>query len=68
MTHPLSTRVALADSVSSLEFRAPKGAQADLYVQGRYGVALNGTGDWQSVRSGSARRASIAGFNKIATR
>ena len=34
----LSTRGALADSMTSLEFRAPQGAHADLYVQGRYGV------------------------------
>ena len=45
----LSTRLALADSVASLEFRAPKGARADAYVQGRYGVPLLGTGDWQAV-------------------
>jgi len=63
---PLSTRIALADSVSSLEFRAPKGARADLYVQGRYGVALNGTGDWQSVAIRFRAPRMDAGFNKIA--
>jgi hypothetical protein len=64
---PLYTRNALADSVSSLEFRAPKGARADLYVQGRYGVALNGTGDWQSVAIRFRAPRMDAGFNKIAS-
>ena len=63
---PLYTRVALADSVSSLEFRAPKGARADLYVQGRYGVALVGTGDWQGVSIRFRAPRMDAGFNKIA--
>src|SRR5688572_2193856 len=47
--NPLSTRAAHADSVTTLEFRAPKGAEATLYVQGRYGVPLAGTGDWTQV-------------------
>jgi hypothetical protein len=62
----LSTRHALADSVTTLEFRAPRGARADLYVQGRYGVPLEGTGDWQSVAIRFRAPRMDAGFNKIA--
>jgi len=64
--NPLYTRGALADSVSALEFRAPKGAQANLYVQGRYGVELNGTGDWQSVAIRFRAPRFDAGFSKLA--
>ena len=46
---PLYTRLALADSVTHFEFRSPKGARADAYLQGRYVVELVGTGDWQRV-------------------
>src|SRR6476659_9095519 len=45
----LSSRQALADSVTSFEYRSAKGAHAAVYVQGRYAVALDGTGDWQPV-------------------
>src|SRR5262245_31251581 len=62
----LSTRMALADSVASLEFRSPKGARADLYVQGRYGVALVGTGDWQPVSIRFRAPRMDSGFNKVA--
>ena len=62
----LSTRHALADSVTALEFRAPRGARADLYVQGRYGVPLEGTGDWQSVAIRFRAPRMDAGFNKVA--
>ena len=64
--NPLYTRQALADSVSSLEYRAPKGGRADLYVQGRYGVELDGTGDWQPVAIRFRAPRMDAGFNKIA--
>jgi hypothetical protein len=63
---PLYTSIALADSVSSLEFRSPDGARADLYVQGRYGVPLVGTGDWQRVSIRFRAPRMDAGFNKIA--
>lgn len=46
---PLVTRDALADSIATLTFRAPREARATLYVQGRYAVPLQGNGDWQSV-------------------
>lgn len=45
----LKTRDDLGDSITSFEFRAPVGAHASLYVQGRYAVALEGNGDWQPV-------------------
>jgi hypothetical protein len=62
----LSSRMALADSVASLEFRSPKGARADVYLQGRYGVPLLGTGDWQSVSLRFRAPRMDAGFNKVA--
>lgn len=37
-----------ADSIGSFDYRAPPGARATLYVQGRYGFVLQGNGDWQS--------------------
>jgi len=64
--NPLNTRQALADSVTSLEYRSPKGAHADLYVQGRYGVALEGTGDWQRVYIRFRAPRMDSGFNKVA--
>jgi hypothetical protein len=48
LENSLATRAAYADSVTSLEYRAPKGARAALYMQGRYAFELAGTGDWQS--------------------
>ncbi|HLA74067.1 MAG TPA: hypothetical protein VK624_21365 [Steroidobacteraceae bacterium] len=48
LDNALATRAAYADSVTSLEFRAPKGARAALYMQGRYAFELAGTGDWQN--------------------
>src|SRR5690554_2262444 len=64
--NPLYTRGALADSVTSPEFRAPKGARADLYLQGRYGIALEGTGDWQPVAVRFRAPRLDGGYNKIA--
>ena len=52
--------------MASLEFRAPKGAQANLYVQGRYGVELNGTGDWQGVALRFRAPRFDSGFSKLA--
>jgi len=43
---PLISRMTLADSVTGLEYRAPVGARATMYVQGRYAFELVGTGDW----------------------
>jgi hypothetical protein len=63
---PLSTRFALADSVSSLEYRSPKGARATLYLQGRYAIELPGTGDWQSVAIRFRAPRMDSGFNKVA--
>ena len=48
LDNALATRAAYADSVTTLEYRAPKGARAALYLQGRYAFELAGTGDWQS--------------------
>jgi hypothetical protein len=45
----LGTRAAFADSVTSLEYRAPAGAKATLYLQGRYAVELAGNGEWTPV-------------------
>ena len=45
----LVTRATLADSVTTFEFRAPVGSKATLYMDGRYGIELAGTGDWQPV-------------------
>ena len=44
----------------------PTGARATLYVQGRYGVELDGTGDWQRVALRFRAPRFDAGFNKIA--
>ncbi|HET7812560.1 MAG TPA: c-type cytochrome [Steroidobacteraceae bacterium] len=62
----LSTRQALADSVTSLEYRSAKGAHAAVYVQGRYAVALDGTGDWQPVSFRFRAPRMDPGFRKIA--
>lgn len=45
----LVTRAYIGDSITSFEFRADKGVVGTLYVQGRYGVPLIGTGSWQGV-------------------
>jgi mono/diheme cytochrome c family protein len=48
LENSLATRGAYADSVTTLEYRAPKGARAAMYMQGRYAFELPGTGEWQS--------------------
>lgn len=63
---PLYTRASLADSVTSFDFRAPRGAKANAYIQGRYGIALEGTGDWQSVAVRFRAPRLDAGYNKVA--
>jgi len=60
----LATRAAYADSVTTLEYRAPKGARATLYVQGRYGFELPGTGDWQTFSLRFRAPRFDEGFNK----
>jgi mono/diheme cytochrome c family protein len=45
----LMTSVAFADGIVALEYRAPPGARATLYMQGRYGFVLEGNGDWQKL-------------------
>jgi mono/diheme cytochrome c family protein len=37
-----------SDSITRLEFNAPPGASATLYIQGRYSFALEGNGEWQT--------------------
>jgi mono/diheme cytochrome c family protein len=62
---PLSTRAPLADSVGSFAFRGPKGGRATAYVQGRYAIELDGTGDWQPVALRFRGPRYDAGFNKV---
>jgi hypothetical protein len=45
----LMSRGALADSVTTFEYRAPAGASSKIYLMGRYAVELPGTGDWTPV-------------------
>jgi hypothetical protein len=45
----LETRQHLGDTVTSFEFRAPRGTRAVVHVQGRYAVELEGNGEWQPV-------------------
>ena len=63
---PLYHAQALADSVTAFEFRAPKGAKANAYIQGRYGIELKGTGDWQTVAVRFRAPRMDDGFTKIA--
>jgi hypothetical protein len=46
--NPLFSRASPADSVTSFDFRVPKGAKAQVYLQGRYALDLPGTGEWQT--------------------
>ncbi|MFL6619990.1 MAG: hypothetical protein ACJ8MH_15410 [Povalibacter sp.] len=55
----------LADSIASFEYRAPPGARATLYVQGRYGFVLEGTGEWQSFAVRFRGPRFDAGYNKL---
>ena len=65
---PLVSRATLADSVTSFDFRAPAGARAMLYVQGRYAFELIGNGDWQPFALRFRAPRFDVGFNKIAAR
>jgi hypothetical protein len=58
------SRVTLADSVTSLEFKAPAGARASLLLMGRYAVPLAGSGDWQGVTVRLRAPRFDAGYNK----
>ena len=64
LQNALVSRSTLADSVTSFEYRAPKGAHATLYLMGRYALELPGNGDWQgaSIRLRAPRF--DAGYNK----
>ena len=61
----LATRGVFADSFTTLEFHAPRGASATLYVQGRYGFVLEGNGEWQSFALKFRGPRFDAGFNKL---
>ncbi len=64
----LMTRGALADSVTTFEYRAPAGAGAKIYLQGRYSVDLPGAGagqgDWTPVTIRFRAPRFDAGFSK----
>lgn len=60
----LVSRVTLADSMTTLEFKAPAGARAHLLFMGRYAVPLAGNGDWQSVIVRLRAPRFDAGYNK----
>ena len=62
---PLVSRLTLADSVTAFDFRAPAGARATLYVQGRYAFELNGNGDWQHFELRFRAPRFDAGYNKL---
>ena len=61
----LVTRGPLADSIAAFDYRAPLGARATLYVQGRYGFVLEGNGDWQSLAIKFRAPRFDAGFQKL---
>ena len=60
----LRTNAAYQDSVASFEFKAPPGAKAEIYALGRYGVALEGNGEWQSFSWRFRAPRFDEGFNK----
>jgi hypothetical protein len=62
---PLVSRATLADSVTSFDFRAPAGARATLYVQGRYAFELVGNGDWQPFALRFRAPRFDPGYNKL---
>jgi hypothetical protein len=61
----LVTRLTLADSVSSFEFRAPAGSLATFYLMGRYGFDLKGNGDWQTFSVKFRAPRFDEGYNKL---
>ncbi len=60
----LATRGVFADSFTTLDFHAPRGSSATLYVQGRYGFVLEGNGEWQSFALKFRGPRFDAGYNK----
>src|SRR4051812_788634 len=64
LENALVSRVTLADSITSFEFRAAPDARATLYLLGRYGVSLAGNGDWQPVMIRLRAPRFDSGFNK----
>jgi mono/diheme cytochrome c family protein len=61
----LVSRSGLADSLTSFEFRAPKGARATVFMAGRYAFELEGNGDWQSFSAKFRSPRFDEGYNKI---
>ncbi|HUQ12476.1 MAG TPA: c-type cytochrome, partial [Steroidobacteraceae bacterium] len=59
------TRLTLADSVTSFDYRSPAGASATLYLMGRYGFDLKGNGDWQSFSVKFRAPRFDDGYNKL---
>ena len=64
MQNALASRVTTGDSVTSLEYRAPAGARATLYLLGRYAVPVTGNGDWQKLMVRMRAPRYDAGYNK----
>lgn len=64
LENSLVTRATLADSVTSLEFKAATGARATLLFMGRYAVPLTGNGTWQSVGVRLRAPRFDSGYNK----
>jgi mono/diheme cytochrome c family protein len=60
----LVSRVTTADSLTTLEFKAPQGARATLYLLGRYAVPMTGNGDWQKLTVRMRAPRFDAGYNK----
>ena len=61
----LVTRATLADSFTEFEYRAPAGASANLFVMGRYGFELKGTGNWQKFSLKFRAPRFDEGFSKV---
>jgi mono/diheme cytochrome c family protein len=61
----LVTRATLTDSITSFEFRAPKGARANVIFMGRYAIELVGNGDWQPFNVRFRGPRFDAGFTKL---
>jgi mono/diheme cytochrome c family protein len=61
----LVSRLTLADSVTSFEYRSPAGAHATLYLMGRYGFDLAGTGEWQTFSVKFRAPRFDEGYNKL---
>jgi mono/diheme cytochrome c family protein/glucose/arabinose dehydrogenase len=64
LENALVSRATLADSFTSLEYRAPAGARARLLLMGRYAVPVTGNGEWQSLIVRLRAPRFDAGYNK----